>query len=301
MAQSSGIRAFKNGLLVRGLHLASGLGRRLSLPRARRWGASVGRFAWRIVPRERRKALRSLETAFPDLPQSSREAICTAMFEHLGISLFEIAWMPNLTRENFESLTLFEGLEHFEEAARGGKGVVLFTGHCGNWEWMAAAIALAGFRMNVLAREIFDERINDFVVASRGRFGVSSIGRGSSASARDILQTLRSGAVLGALIDQNIKAESAMVDFFGRPASTPIGPARLAVRSGATAIVGFIERLPDGMQRIRFEPPIPTTRDMDPVELTAAVTRAIEAQIRRVPAQWVWMHERWKVRRAPGV
>jgi len=161
---------------------------------------------------------------------------------------------------------------------------------------MAAAIALAGFEMNVLAREIYDSRINDFIVDSRGRFGMKTIGRGTGDAARDILRTLRSGAILGALIDQNIRAENAAVPFFGHPAQTPIGPARLAIRAGSTAIAGFIERR-DDMQVIRFEEPIPTERDMDAVELTARLTKSIEDQIRRVPEQWVWMHQRWRDRR----
>jgi KDO2-lipid IV(A) lauroyltransferase len=163
---------------------------------------------------------------------------------------------------------------------------------------MAAAIALAGFRMNVIARQLYDSRINDFIVESRRRFGVETIGRGTTAAARDILQTLRGGDVLGLLIDQSIKAETAPIPFFGMAAPTPIGPARLAARSGAMAIAGFIERQADGIQRIRFEEPIPTSRDTDPIELTARMTAAIEAQIRRVPEQWVWMHDRWRERGA---
>ncbi|HVR42374.1 MAG TPA: lysophospholipid acyltransferase family protein [Thermoanaerobaculia bacterium] len=296
MARRSRLREFRSSLLASALRAVGAVGRRISLARARRWGARVGRLAWRVVPRERRKALRSLALAFPDRPEAEREAIARAMFAHLGISLFEIAWLPNLTPRLLEATTRFEGLEHLRGAAESGRGVVLFTGHCGNWEWMAAAIALAGFRMNVIARDLDVDRINDFVVASRAQFGVDTIGRGSSASARDILRTLRSGAILGVLIDQNIRAESIPVEFFGIPASTPIGPARLAIRSGALAIAGFIEREPGGTLVVRFQRPIDTSPSTDPAGLTAQMTRAIEAQIRRVPAQWVWMHQRWKER-----
>ncbi|MGH9457291.1 MAG: lysophospholipid acyltransferase family protein [Thermoanaerobaculia bacterium] len=296
MARKSTFKAFKNDAIYAGLRAAAALGRRLSLDRARRWGRRTGALAWRVVPRERKKALRTLAVAFPDLSPAERAAIARRAFEHLGVSLFEIAWLPNLDRGAFETTTRWEHLDRFRRAADLGRGVVLFTGHCGNWEWMAAAIALAGFRMNVVARQIYDPRVNDFIVASRAAFGVQSIGRGSSAAAREILQTLRAGAVLGVLIDQNIKVEAAQVPFFGVPAPTPIGPARLAIRSGAVAIAGFIRREPDGTQVIRFEEPVETREDDDPVELTAAMTRAIEEQIRRVPEQWVWMHDRWRVR-----
>lgn len=300
MGRTRRFQEFKNGAIYRSLRLAASAGRRLSLPAARAVGRRLGELAFRTVPRERRKALGSLALAFPDWPDAERRRVAHATFLHLGTSLLEIAWLPNLTTPRFERTTRFEGLENLRAAADAGRGVVLFTGHCGNWEWMAAAIALAGFRMNVVARQLYDPRINDFIVESRRRFGVETIGRGSIAAAREILQTLRSGDVLGVLIDQSIKAENAMIPFFGMPAPTPIGPARLATRSGAVAIAGFIEREADGTQRIRFQEPIPTTRDTDPVELTARMTAAIEAQIRRVPSQWVWMHHRWRMRGGNG-
>jgi len=295
MARNSRLRAFKNSVIYGGLVASSAAGRRLSLRQARSLGRATGRLAFATMHRERAKASRNLSVAFPDLDEPNRRAILRDMFTHLGQSLFEIAWMPNLDREMLERTTVVEGLENLQRAVDLGKGVVLFTGHCGNWEWMAAAIGLLGFRMNVIARELYDIRLNQFIVDSRGRHEVTTIGRGSTSSAKAMLQTLRAGEVLGVLIDQNIKAESAEVPFFGHPASTPIGPARLAIRAGAVAIAGFIER--DGeVQRIRFEAPIETTREDDALELTARLTRSIEAQIRKVPSQWVWMHDRWRKR-----
>lgn len=295
MARKSRFKALKNGAIYRALRGAFAVGRNMSLATARATGRSAGALARRIVPRERQKALETAATAFPAWSQEDRDRLVDKAFVHLGESLFEVLWMPNLDRAAMERTTRFEGLENLRRAVDRGKGVVLFTGHCGNWEWMAAAIALAGFEMNVVAREIYDSRINDFIVESRARFGMKTIGRGTGDAARDILKTLRTGAILGVLIDQNIRAESEKVPFFGYPAETPVGPARLAIRAGAAAIAGFIERR-DGMQVIRFEPPVETSRDMNAVDLTAQMTRSIEEQIRRVPEQWVWMHERWKER-----
>ena len=270
----------------------SGVGRRVSLPAARTIGAMLGALAWRAVPKERRKALRHLALAYPDLDDHARAEIARAMFRHLGISLLEITWLPNLNRETLLALTTIEGLENMQSAVDRGRGVVLFTGHCGNWEWMASAIGLSGFAMNTIARALYDPRLNEFIVRSRLQHNVRTIGRGTSSSGKEMLQTLRSGAILGMLVDQRIEAENAEIEFFGRPAPTPIGPAKIAIRSGAVAICGFIERR-GAMQHLRFEPPIETHPDDDPVELTRRITRSIEAQIRRVPEQWVWMHKRW--------
>lgn len=298
MRKRSTLQAAKNDAIFRALLAASSLGRRLSLESARRNGARLGATAWTLLRRERRKALRSLAIAFPERSPEERERIGRAAFRHLGTSLFEVAWLPNLDPDMLARTTRFEGLDGFRRAAESGRGVMLFTGHCGNWEWMAAAIALSGIRMNVVARQLYDERINDFIVASRGRFGVNTIGRGTASAGKEILQTLRQGDVLGMLIDQNLKVESVTVPFFGHPASTPVGPAKIAIRSEALAIAGFIHRDAAGIQHVRFQEPVDTRAMNDPVELTATMTRAIEEQIRAIPEQWVWMHERWKERKA---
>ncbi len=295
MARKSRLKASRNWLIWRALVGAFAIGQRIPLATGRRIGMRVGRLAHAVLPRERRKALATLATAFPEMSDAERTALCRGTFEHFGQSLFEIFWLPNLTAANFGATTRVVGAENLRRAYERGRGVVLFSGHCGNWEWLSAAIALEGVEMNTIARDLYDPRINDFVVASRARHGVKSIGRGSAAAAKEILQTLKRGAILAALIDQNIDAECADVEFFGKPAPTPTGPARLAARAGAMAIAAFIERR-DGMQIVRYLEPIETTRDTDPVELTGIMTRAIEEQIRRVPEQWVWMHERWKRR-----
>jgi KDO2-lipid IV(A) lauroyltransferase len=135
------------------------------------------------------------------------------------------------------------------------------------------------------------------VTELRAKSGVRTIDRGSPTSAREMIQAIRRGGILGFVIDQNIRTESVKVPFFGRPALTPIGPARLAVRTEAIAVTGVIERRADGTHLARFLEPIECKRDDDPVALTARLTREIEEQIRRTPEQWPWFHDRWKERR----
>ena len=271
------------------------VGRRLPLSVARGIGSGLGRFANLILRRERKKATRRVAFAFPELSPERQRRIVREMFVHLGKSLLEITWLPNLTAASLGRTTTIEGSESLRRAFDAGRGVVLFTGHCGNWEWLAATIALSGVRMNVVARDIDDERLNRFIVRSRARHGVKSIGRGSTSSARELLSTLRNGDVLGVLIDQNIRAEAVEVPFFDHPASTPVGPAKLAIRSGAMVISAFIERR-GNQQVVRFSEPLETHRDDNPAELTARMTLEIEQQIRRVPEQWVWIHDRWRKR-----
>ncbi|MBW3670401.1 MAG: lysophospholipid acyltransferase family protein [Acidobacteria bacterium] len=288
-------KSLRNSILVGALRASSRVVRLFPLRFAQTFGTLTGALAWHVVIRDRRKALAAIQIAYPDMERTERGRLARACFRHLGTALMEVAWLPNLDQDKMDRFTRWEGLEHLQAAVDEGRGVVLFTGHCGNWEWMAAAIALAGLRMNVIAREIEESRFNDYIVSSRARFGVNTIGRGSSSSARDIIRTLRSGAILGVLIDQNIRAEIVRVPFFGLPAPTPVGPAKLAVKSEALVIAGFAERR-EGRHHIRFQPAIDTREIDDPRQITTIMTEAIEAQVRRVPEQWVWMHKRWRDR-----
>jgi KDO2-lipid IV(A) lauroyltransferase len=276
--------------------LASALVRRLPLRIARAIGRSLGALAWHVAPRERRIALRNISAAFPDWSDSRRRDTIQAMFRHLGVSLFEILWLPNLDAPTIERTTIVEGLDPLLDLVDAGHGVVVFTGHCGNWEWLAHTAGMAGRPVAVLQRERNEAELNQFITAMRLRAGVRTIDRGSTAAGRELIQAVRSGGFLAFLIDQNIRTESVKIPFFGVPALTPIGPAKLAIRTGAHVVSAFIERREDGMQVIRFHQSHAVSRGDDPIALTTALTGDIEEQIRRVPEQWVWFHERWRER-----
>lgn len=297
--ERSPARKFRDRLVYKALRLVGVTARRIPLKTGRLVGHLIGTFAFLVLRRERRKSVKHVATAFPELSPARHQTIVRKMFGHLGASLFEICWIPNLDPDRLAATTDFENLHHLRDAVDAGQGVVLFTGHCGNWEWLGASMALVGFDVNTIAREISDSKMNDFIVEIRSLHGVRTIGRGSAASARAILQTLRSGTILAMLIDQNIEAENVEVPFFGIPALTPVGPARLAIRSGAAAIAAFIERR-GSRQHVRFEAPIYTQKGDDPRELTRTMTESIERQVRRCPEQWVWMHKRWRTRNGAG-
>src|SRR6185436_6033974 len=103
--------------------------------------------------------------------------------------------------------------------------IVIVTGHCGNWELLAAALNQRGLGMAVVARELDDQGLQEALLGFRARFGTRTIVRGTPGAARELLRTLRSGGALGMLIDQDTKVEGVWVDFFGRPAWTPSGAA----------------------------------------------------------------------------
>jgi KDO2-lipid IV(A) lauroyltransferase len=290
------LRAFRERTLYRILAGISAIGRRIPVRAGQFLGRRLGTLAWHVARRDRKKALANLSIAFPEWPEPRKRETVRAMFRHLGMSVFELAWMPNLTPDLRAKLTVIEGLDRIMEIIDSGRGVVTFTAHCGNWEWLSYITGMCGRPVSVLQRERDSPEMNRYITELRKKGGVHTIDRGSSNSARDMIQIIRRGGMLAFVLDQNIRTESVKVPFFGKPALTPIGPARIAIRTEAVAVVATIERLPDGRHHVRFGEPVELKRGDDPVALTALVTLAIEEQIRRAPAQWVWMHDRWRER-----
>lgn len=290
------LRAFRERTLYRGLVAVSAIGRRLSLPAAQFFGRRLGSLAWHVARRERAKALRNLAIAFPDWTDAQRKRTIRAMFQHLGMSVFELAWLPNLDAPTRDRTTVVHGLDRVLEIIDSGRGVIIFTAHCGNWEWLSFATGTFGRPVTALQRERDQPEMNRYITELRARAGVRTIDRGSASSARDMIAAVRRGGILAFVIDQNIRTESVKVPFFGRPALTPIGPARFAVRSEAIVVPAFALRHRDGRHELRFLEPIQCRKSDDPAALTARVTEMIEAHIREAPEQWVWMHDRWRER-----
>jgi len=290
------LRAFRERALYRALVAVTAIGRRIPLRLGQALGRALGRLAWHVARRERKKALRNLAIAWPEWDERKRRDTIKAMFRHLGMSLFEIAWMRNMDAGARDRLTDIVGAEPLLKALDAGRGVVVFTAHIGNWEWMSYAVGLLGRPTTVLQRERGLPEMNRYVIEHRARSGVRTIDRGSAAASRQMIESIRRGGILAFLIDQNLRTDMVQVPFFGRPALTPIGPAKIAIRTEALAVTIFCRRLPDGRHHLTIGELVQCRRSDDPVELTARMTRHIEEEIRRAPEQWVWMHDRWRDR-----
>lgn len=261
-------------------------------PTAQRWGRRLGAAAWRVSRRDRGRAIEHIGIAFPELDDAGREDLARESFLHLGTTLGEALYLLRHDAAEVARRVRVEGWEHVEQARAAGKPVLILTGHCGNWELLAATINGRQLGMSVVARQLDEPELDALLVGLRARFGTPTIARGTPGAARALLRALRGGGALGMLIDQDTKVDGVWVPFLGRPAFTPVGAADLALRFGCAAIPAFIERLEDGSHLARFAPALELPPD--PAQATAAMTRPIEAQIRRVPAQWVWLHRRWR-------
>jgi KDO2-lipid IV(A) lauroyltransferase len=271
---------------------------RLPLRVAVALGAAFGFLAWYLVPKERRLALEHLAIAFPQASGAERRRIGRASFVNLGRSALELACVEGFQARLSQVVELSAADAALLAAAHAeGRGVVFVACHVGNWELLARRIALAGFPCGTVAREAQDPRLTALLEASRKRAGVRVLWRGSPGLAKEMLRLLRQGGFVGLLIDQDTDVQGHFVPFFGRPAFTPRAAGDLAIRTGAPVIFGCVHRVAPSLHRVvlrRIEIDRTGAREQDSLALTAAATRAIEAEVRARPDEWVWMHRRWR-------
>jgi len=278
------------------------IGHTLPLRVTQALGASLSAAVHILAVTDRRRAAAHVQIAFPELKEEEGRRLVRRSARHLGHNLGEVVWLWGADPKEVEAVCSLSGAQHLTRALEAGRGAIIVTGHCGNWELLNARLGVAGFPMTVAVREVDDPRIDRLATALRARFGADVVPRGATAGRR-LVAALARNRVDGLLIDQDIKdIPGVFVPFFGRPAWTPSGAATLALRLNCPVFPGFIHRLPDGRHHAEVHPalPEPTASEHDDrvQELTAAATAAIETQIRSHPEQWVWIHRRWKTRPA---
>ena len=272
-------------------------------PVARFVGATFARVSCAIRTPLRRAALFNLKLAFPEWSDAKRRQVVRGMIRQIGWMAGEFSQFPNYTRTNIERIVVFDGFENFDVARRRGMGVLFLTGHMSAWELAPFAHALYGYPLHFLVRPVANRRVDELINRYRCLSGNKPIEK--NRSARAILKVLSEGGTVGILSDQNTALEEGVfVDFFGIPASTTSGLARIALRTGAAVVPGFLSW--DKVRRkyrLRFEPAVELARtrdeEADVVENTARFTRVIEEYVRAHPDQWLWVHKRWKTR-PPG-
>lgn len=291
------LKRIKNSGLYWFIRMLLGLMRRLPRRPALALFERLGLLAFRLLRREREKTLRHLRLALGgERSEAEITALARECFRYLGRNAAEAVRLPQLRRAGLERYVSFTGREHLEAALAKGRGVICITGHLGCWELMAAFIA-QHFPLAVVGTALYDPRLDAILVRERERAGYRNIPRNAGA-AREILRWLKAGGVLGILIDQDTRVDGEFVEFFGQPAYTPAGPVVFAERTGAPVVPLAIWMNEDFSHTVAIRPEIA----LQPQQRTENVQRcsqAVEAFIRAHPAQWVWMHERWKTKPQP--
>jgi Kdo2-lipid IVA lauroyltransferase/acyltransferase len=272
----------------------------LPRPVARAFARGIALLVYRFHPRLRRVGLRNLELAFPEKPPAEREQILRGVYLSLGRLLSEVPKFPGYTLENVDRIAVYDGLSNYLEARDRGKGVLFMTAHLGGWEIGSFVHSLHGHWLNIVARKLDNPLLQRWVLALRSLHGNRI--HDKDEYARGLLQAMKRGETVGALMDTNMTPpQGVFVNYFGLPACTAVGIARVAMRTGAAVVPAFTlwdEAL--GKYRIRFEPAIPTVctgdDEADAVANTQNYTAAIEQAVRTHPDQWLWVHRRWKTR-----
>jgi KDO2-lipid IV(A) lauroyltransferase len=250
----------------------------------------------------RKTAEFNLRLAFPDWTDTQRKATLRGMTRSLGWMAAEFARMPSYSAENIEETIVLDGHENFLEGQRRGKGLLFLTAHLGAWELSSYAHALYGHPLHYMARPLDNARLDALVNHYRSISGNVPIFKNESA--RAMLKILKDAGTVGILADQNtMPQEGVFVDFFGTPACTTAGIARVALHTGAAVVPGYaVWDATLNKYRLRFEPPLELIRtgdtDRDILENTQQFAKVTEEIIRKYPEQWVWIHARWKTRPA---
>ena len=267
-------------------------------------GALLGHLTWLIARGERRLMLEHLALAFPEKSEEERRAIARASLVHLGQLAMEAVAIRSYGRRIEDYVSFAPGAEEIvRRAVARGKGVIVAAGHIGNWELLARRVALLAQPNAVIARRNADPKLNDLVARFRAEGGNKTLWREDPATGRELIKLFRKGGTLGVLIDQDTNVQGLFVPFFGRLAFTPRAVGDLALRFGATVIVGTSHRRgprPGDGHELEFVElaydPVPSDKEAEVESLTAAAVSHQEFAIRRHPYEWVWMHRRWKTR-----
>ncbi len=273
------------------------------LPRewALRAAKLAGGIVFMTVARQRERTLKHLRVAIGR--QNSEleiNRIARQVFENMAMTGAEILQFPKLTPEKIaQFVDCGRAVEIYNRLLAEGKGLISMTAHIGNWELLAGIFGLKGYKGAVLARKIYYEPYNKWIVGLRAAMKVPTLYRDDSS--REILKRLAAGEIIGLLPDQDIDSlKGTFVPFFGMPAYTSVAPARIALSTGAPMLPNFLIR--EGVSRYKLvvgeviRPEAGLDREAAVQRMTENWMEQFEKVIRTYPGQWAWMHNRWKTK-----
>jgi KDO2-lipid IV(A) lauroyltransferase len=261
----------------------------------------LGGLIFYVVPRTRALTVSHLSQAFPEKPSTEVRRLARKNFVMLAKNAGEILRATRIrTLAELDKILVTHGFENFLAAQAKGKGVIVLTCHLGPFDLQVTNMALHGVRPLVIGTRLKDPRLSNLLWKQRNALGAVAVERGKETFR--LLKALKSGQSVGILIDQDTRVKSRFVEFFGRSASTPVGAALMAIKTGASVVPTYVYLGDDGLQHMHYLPEIETVltgdEEQDMITNTQRYTRFIEDRIREHPDQWVWLHERWKTK--PG-
>ena len=263
----------------------------------------AGRAACLLARRDRRIALANLRLAFGEaLDDRQRARIVRACFERFALTALDYLWFSRDTRRRLARYVTFD--ESLAKWIRHGGPWIAVTAHFGNWELLGKYSAMQGLTLASVAKPVRNRDIDERVNAFRETMGQVVVPR--QGALRTLIRVLKKEkGVVALVLDQDTRVEEGgvFVPFFGVPASTAVGPARVSLKTGAPLVMGFAVRRADGRLDVEVEGPleVPDPRAQDAVlRLTALHAALLEARVRARPELWFWLHRRWKTAPSAG-
>ena len=295
----TGLKKLSHRIELAAVKVAKGIVRVLPLKVSRSFGALLGWKAYRILRIRRRVAVDNVRRALPFASSDHvADRIACASYMNLGRTMIEFVALEWMDAEAIRDLVGFESLSPLDDALAAGRGVVLFTGHLGNWELGAAALWAHGYRVHAVVGKQSNAMVDAEINRTRATKYSGIIDRGSGFGLKGAFRALSRNEIVAFVADQDARQHGVFVDFMGRPASTHKGPAQFAVRNNSPVVAGFIHRTAGGQHRVELQPPMWPDPSLDEteavVELMQRYTDALADAVRAHPEEYFWAHRRWK-------
>jgi KDO2-lipid IV(A) lauroyltransferase len=267
------------------------------------FGRALGRLTFGLLRIRRQVTLENMRQAFPEKSASEILALGKRCYEHFGMMMLEYLRMQSMTRDELLALVDDENgaaTADLDRALREKTGAILVSAHFGNWEYLAAWLAVKGYPMSIINQPQNNPYADRFIQQTRASMGMQMIERGSM-GLRLILRALRERRMVFIAPDQDAGRDGIFVPFFGRPASVARGAAAFVLKTGVPIVICMLRRRTDygytlTTERVEIDLSPAWEDDQKMMEITARYTKAIENHIRRCPEQWFWLHRRWKTK-----
>jgi KDO2-lipid IV(A) lauroyltransferase len=263
-----------------------------------RLSETLGYWAYHFASRERKTTLENLKSVFGnEKSEAEITRIAKEVFANFARSIYELMVSEKIVKR-WDDFVRVEGLPNLEKALLKKKGAVVIAGHIGNWELLAGYLGRQGYPCTVVARRVYFEKYNEWIVNFRKRMKVTTIYR--DAPVRDVLSALRGNNLVGFVADQDTDGiDGVFVKFFGRDAWTPTSPVRFAKVAEAPLVPVFIKR--EGMRHTLIVGPElvfePHSDKEEELKINTQKWVSLQEEfIRRFPDQWVWNHRRWRTK-----
>ena len=261
-------------------------------------GRGLGRLYYQLAGRQRDRAIKQMMESL-SISKKRAMQLTKESFINISCNFLEIMYMPRLNRQNFKKYIEIDHIERMKNALAENHGVVILTGHIGNWEWLSAALTFSDIPVTAIIKRQPNEQHTRLLNEFREMVGVEVFSRGTTELV-GAAKALKKGKTLGFLADQDAGPTGAFIDFLGKEASTPLGPAVFSKRFKSPIVPAFIVRKADGNHQVIIKEPLyckdTGNEQQDLYNVTVEMTKIVEDVIKEYPTQWLWFQKRWNTK-----